>query len=274
MLAGELKVAGDASPGGWIAPRLGGEFGAVTLAVPSGYAAYARICHPATDGEDAPVTWSRVARATGRTAHPLMQWHALIGSPDHLNFKGSLWPGGDPELGNLGGHSLEVLCGLLGENTTDAEHCFFAVWDGWGWVHGGGGRIELVRPGLVGTGSGSEPVECAPAAFSADELSRPRLMLPGREYVLLSGPLSVAGKIGDPGGSGGFEPRSPNLFWPSDHVWCVASEIDFDSTLVAGTTDLIGAILDEPRLDAWPVGPEDSLAYDADRINPIPRPCS
>jgi hypothetical protein len=269
VLADELEVVEDASPGEWIAPRLGGEFGAVTLAVPSGYAAYARICHPATEGGDAPVTWSQVASATGRTAHPLMQWHALVGSPDYLNFKGSLWPGGDPERGNLDEYSLEVLCGLLGRSTTDAERCFFAVWDGWSWVHGGDviGRIELVRPGLVGTGSGSEPTARASAAFSAAELSRPRLVLPGREYVLLSGPLSAAGKIGDPGGLRGFEPRSPNLFWPADHAWCVASEIDFDSTLVGGTAELIRAILDEPGLDAWPVGPEDSLAYDADRIN-------
>jgi hypothetical protein len=52
----------------------------------------------------------------------------------------------------------------------------------------------------------------------------------------------------------------------------VASEIDFDSTLVRGTTELIRAILDEPGLDAWSVGPDDSLAYDADRINHAQEP--
>jgi hypothetical protein len=162
-----------------------------------------------------------------------------------------------------------MLCGLLGRSTTDAGRCFFALWDGWSWVHGGSviGRIELVHPGLARTGSRTESAGGPPSAFSAAELSRPRLVLPGREYMLLSGPLSAAGKIGDPGGLGGFEPRSPNLFWPADHAWCVASEIDFDSTLVGGTTELISAILDEPGLDAWSVGPEDSLAYDADRIN-------
>jgi hypothetical protein len=50
----------------------------------------------------------------------------------------------------------------------------------------------------------------------------------------------------------------------------VASEIDFDSTLVGGTEQLIDAILAEPRLDTWRVGPGDSLAYDADKINHIP----
>jgi hypothetical protein len=59
--------------------------------------------------------------------------------------------------------------------------------------------------------------------------------------------------------------------WPSDRAWFLASEIDFDSTLVGGTRDLIESILDNPGLDAWPVGPDDSLAYDADRINLIHR---
>jgi len=27
------------------------------------------------------------ARATGRTPHPLMQWHAIVGSPDRVNME-------------------------------------------------------------------------------------------------------------------------------------------------------------------------------------------
>jgi hypothetical protein len=65
-------------PGEWIAPRLQGEFGAVTLAVPNGYAAYARICHPAIDRDGRSASWPEVARATGRTPHALMQWHARV----------------------------------------------------------------------------------------------------------------------------------------------------------------------------------------------------
>jgi hypothetical protein len=33
--------------------------------------------------------------------------------------------------------------------------------------------------------------------------------------------------------------RSPNQWWPQDRAWCVASEIDLDSTLVAGSQDLV-----------------------------------
>lgn len=266
MLAKDLSVTENASPGEWIAPRLGGEFGAVTLAVPSGYEAYARICHPASDGDGRAVSWSEVAEATGRTVHPLMQWHTLVGSSDPFNFTGSLWRGGDPERGNLAPGPLELLCELLGKHTADAERCFFAVWDGWGWVPGDGVLAHLV---LVRGSSKPEPAECAPAAFSAEDLSRPRLVLPGRDYMLLTGPLPAARELGGGGFFGGFSPKSPNLSWPADHAWCVASEIDFDSTLLGGSSDLIEAVLDAHGLDAWRVNPEDSLAADADHINRV-----
>lgn len=253
-------------PGAWIAPRLQGEFGAVTLAVPSGYAAYARVCHPAVHPAGNPVTWTQVAQATGRTAHPVMQWHVLVGSRDYLNFKGSLWPGEDPQRGDLAADALERLCRVLGGHTADPDRCFFGVWIGWAWVHGGG-RIRLVFSD--DPDARSKAAE-ATGAFSAEELTLRRLTLPGRDYVTLAGPLSAVGEIGDPSGVRGFEPHSPNLFWPADHAWCVASEIDFDSTLIGGSAKLIQAILDTPELDTWPVGPDDSLACDADQVNSLP----
>ena len=260
-----LRVTEDASAGAWLAPRLHGHFGAVTLSVPSGYAAYARICHPVTDRDGRSASWSQVAAATGRRAHALMQWHAVVGSPDSLNFTGSLWPGGDPERGNLAPVELALLCEQLATHTELAECCFFGLWIGWGWVEQGSVRLSAGSASRAGvgrvatTGSGEpEPT------FSAEELQRPRLKLPGREYLMLSGPLSAATQLGD---AAGFWPQSPNLIWPPDRTWCVASEIDFDSTLVGGTPELIQAILDAPGLDSWRVGPDDSLAYDADRIN-------
>ncbi len=83
----------------WIGPRLTGAIGTVTGTVPAGFDAYVRICHPAGDGDGHWVPWSRVAETTGRRAHPLMQWHAVVGSPDYDNMEGSLWPGDDPDRG-------------------------------------------------------------------------------------------------------------------------------------------------------------------------------
>ena len=58
--------------------------------------------------------------------------------------------------------------------------------------------------------------------------------------------------------------------WPADRAWCVATEIDFDSTLIGGTAQLARQLLNDPALDAWPVNPTDSLAADADLLNPVP----
>ena len=88
--------------------------------------------------------------------------------------------------------------------------------------------------------------------------------LPHRSYLLLVGALPAALQIG-----WGPLRQSPNLFWPADHAWCAATELDFDSTLLGGTTELIETILATPTLDAWPVQPDDSLAFDADRINQV-----
>ena len=62
--------------------------------------------------------------------------------------------------------------------------------------------------------------------------------------------------------------QSPNLLWPADRAWFLATEIDFDSTLVAGDTDFIADVLACPALESWQVHPHDSLASDGDTINP------
>jgi hypothetical protein len=235
----DLVVNEDVSQATWIAPRLGGEFGAVGRTVPRGYGAYARICHPTADRDGWPTKWSEVAAATGRRAHPLMQWHSLVGSSDPVNIAGSIWPGPNPQRGNLEPDVLIALCELLGVHTATPEDCCFCLWEGYGWLDGG------------------------PApAFTAEELSRPRLELPHRSYLLLTGALAAASQTIWPPLR-----QSPNLFWPVDRTWCAATELDFDSTLVAGTAELIDAILKSPSFDAWRVQPDDSLAADADTIN-------
>ena len=130
MDSGELAATGDVGAAAWIEPRLAGHFGAVTLAVPGGYAAYARIFHP-TCGDERPTTWSQVARVTGRRTHPLMQWHALVGSSDLLNADGSIWPGAEPPRGNLVPEVLGPLCDVLAGHTATPDRCYFCLWAGW-----------------------------------------------------------------------------------------------------------------------------------------------
>lgn len=198
-----------------------------------------------------------------------MQWHVLVKSADSLNMTGSLWHGDDPRRGNLVSEVLAHLCHALADHTATPERCCFCLWEGWGWIHGGSFRPAVARRSGAGAAPVSSDDPIAPA-FSAEELKRPRLHLPDRDYLVLTGPLQAALQIGDWYAPAAFAAQSPNLFWPADRAWCVASEIDFDSTLVGGTIELVDAILRAPEFDSWPLQPDDSLAYDADRVNPVP----
>jgi len=227
MQGTDLTIVDGESAGAWIEPRLGGEFGAVTLQVPKGYEAYARILHPAQDSGGNPVRWVEVANALGATPHREMQWHALTGSTD---------PVGDPSLGEMEPVELDALCEILAASLSDSSGCFLGLCDIWAWVD------EL---------------------FPLEERRQPLLeLLLERNYVVLQGPLTAVRKIGD-----GPWAYSPSLIWPADHSWFVASEVDFDSTLVGGSAELIQAIVESPELEAWQVEPSDSLAADADKIN-------
>jgi hypothetical protein len=89
----------------------------------------------------------------------------------------------------------------------------------------------------------------------------------GPGLLLFAGPLATARQLGWTDPYGFFFPQSPNLFWPQDHAWCVASEIDLFCTLVGGSNDLAEALIADPRLDAWPVQPDDPIAFDSDQLN-------
>jgi hypothetical protein len=131
------------------------------------------------------------------------------------------------------------------------------LWDGYGWLYGSPSVAIMGRRGSI-------PV---PPAFPAEVLDGPRVRLPSRDYLLFAGSLAAAPELGWASPGGGFFPQSPNLFWPQDQAWCVASEIDLFCTLVAGSEALAQALVDNPRLEAWRVQPADPIAFDSDQIN-------
>jgi hypothetical protein len=108
MASGNIRVTDDFIVADWIASRLTMRFGTVGSVVPADYPAYARICHPATDGAGNQINWSKMAQVTGRHSHALMQWHSLVGATEPLKIRDSLWEGANPERGNLDGRAFEV----------------------------------------------------------------------------------------------------------------------------------------------------------------------
>ena len=85
-----VEFSEDVSEARWVEERMSGsDFSKVRSLLPSGFAAYARVFHPAylNDDEEQPVRWSTVASWTGRTVHPLMQFQRVAGLPEgpHVN---------------------------------------------------------------------------------------------------------------------------------------------------------------------------------------------
>jgi hypothetical protein len=66
----------------------------------------------------------------------------------------------------------------------------------------------------------------------------------------------------------------PSLWWPDDRAWCVATDIDLMSTYVGGSADAIQAILSNEQIEALTVRADQSVTWEADTINPLPKPPS
>jgi hypothetical protein len=88
-------------------------------------------------------------------------------------------------------------------------------------------------------------------AFPPEVLNGPRVSIPARDYLLFRGPLTQAGQWGAaelvPGRARPI--NSPNLIWPADHSWFVATEIDLPWTGIAGSTNLVQDLIADESLD-------------------------
>jgi len=229
-----LQFVGPAA-GRWLQEELTGFGGLVGYTVPGSFPACARVLHR-IDPDGAAIRWSQVCEFSASVAHPLMQWGAICrGWGQHYNSPHARSSMEDPSEGDLDPISMAALYEVL-QSCTATEQVFHGFWNGWGRPH-------------PGSGGG------------------PTLVLPSREYLVWAGALDV--QLFGPQPPDIFWHQSPSLTWPANHSWCVATEIDFDSTLVAGPVELIDAVLKHPELEAWPVKATDSLTFDADVINTL-----
>ena len=250
----------------------------VTSVVPRGYATYVRILHPA-DNSDGPVRWSEVAETTGKILHPLAQWECIV--PDHDN---DSW--NPPRHGEPSSAILLTLVSHLGKFTTTPDRCFFAIWDGWGQLHSDSSlvtygwttdppprsaldRWRVKRAHKSRPEAQETPRDRFISERAAEAENCPRFEFEpktGRPYLLGAGPLDVILEVAD---DTSFDrPRVPvAMWWPADRAWFVASEIDFDSTLVAGSRELRGTLLSSTALEALEVPPNGILSLNGDTLN-------
>jgi len=226
----------DGSLGDWFRERVGA-WGTVGRVAGRGHDAYARLLHPVPDdarpGAQPPrARWADVAAHHGTVLHPLAQWGLLTREGDPYAHGSS--------IGWLDPRVLAELMPLLMAHTS-ADDAVGAIWEGWG------GLDLYLRT--------DEPLE-----------------VPDRSYILVRTSLTelTSPDWGEAWGIGwGYGIRRPSLqlLWPEDRAWVVASEIDWDSTIVAGSRALVDAVLDDERFETFEVHEGDRLSWDGDRIN-------
>jgi hypothetical protein len=250
-----LEVSDQVQAADWIRESLHPFAQDVGAVLPPGFAAYARIFHPAHyfGRQDTDVRWSEVAALTGKTVHPEMQFHAV--APPSDNPVPHVY---EPRLGVLSKGQAEALTARLSKFTATPSSCWLCLWEGYGYLHPGGVmQLVAARPAFARVRVGLRRLQLRWSAPRLPGKDGPRVRLPNRGYLLFHAPLSEAL---------GWE-NGPNLWWPDDHAWCVASEIDLPYTYVGGPKALIDAILNDPAIEALPAKPTDRITYDSDKIN-------
>jgi hypothetical protein len=225
-----IQWARDASAASWISPRLRPLNQDTGSVVPEGFEAYCRVFHP--DGPIYPDgsfrSWAEIARTNGRVAHANMQFH-MINRPKGSPVPDPLHEGSGPSEGCLPPRERQRLLEFLRPETRTPDRCWFCIWEGYGHV----------------------------------EVPLPLVRLPARNYGLYSGPIDLAmAPLDVP-----WDAQSPNLWWPDDHAWIVATEIDYAWSYVGGSKHLIDSVVSDDLLEAMPVLLDDSPFWSGDTVN-------
>lgn len=222
-----LVPAPDTTPADWVVTGLRG-FAELVEAivpaegvVPAGFASYVRIFHPAyrrAGDSFRPARWAEVAAANQQRADVGMEFAVLIGSDDLYSFAPQLGVFDQaPQVGSLPREQIELLAAVLGRHTATPQRCWFASWEGWGDIR-------------------------------ADVASAPKFAPAPRSYHLLAGPIESASESMTE-----HSEQSASIWWPDDRAWCVATEIDFDTTYIGCDEMCSDEILRIPDVEAFVV---------------------
>jgi hypothetical protein len=156
--------------------------------------------------------------------------------------------------GDLRSTHLKHLVDIRRRYTRTPGDCFFGLW-GVGDIHGS------PAVGFLRRGRARSPE--IPPAFPPEVLSGPRVHIPARDYLLFRGPLQDAVEWEAADMAPGYPRRinSPNLIWPYDHAWFVATEIDLSWTGIAGISALVGELIADEVLDIEAVDLDIEVPY-------------
>lgn len=259
--------------GKWLRPMAAEPLGSILSIVPCGFEMYARVFHPVErdrpresqtwQGADEKTlftsvqdfesfleteraTWAQTAASFGTIMHATAQYSRLL-RREYGDSDGAIapdgWRYGDSDEGRLDADSVATVAAVLSRHTTTPDAGTAAIWEGWG---------DLRREA---------------ATAPRFELHRNT----GRGYVLFEAGANDFANASWPDHAPWVDDsrwsHSPSILWPDDHAWVLATEIDFDSTLVAGSAALIRELMQTPGLEVWPIGTDADLTRDGDDLN-------
>jgi hypothetical protein len=333
-----MEWTADVSAGDWIRDRLDdGEAWGQSMhgVVPHGFAAYARVLHPATrdrpvgaawprepysdhrawsafqaahpdiEVDEERVGWAATAAAMGTTMHPLAKWGSVVRVDPRADRENDPrdadgWRYQDPEQGGMPPEVLAELARVLSSHTTTPADGFVAVWEGHGGLLGYLGTSPS-RVFFTAGDDGGSPAFARHTAMlgrsikdrfnnvfrketwqdgilSRDISDGPRLELPARGHVLFRGGVAELARADwelhvpwrdRAAEDHGFAPSAltPSLIWPADRAWVSVTEVDYDSTIVAGSRELVDALRSEPGLEVVGIPEGAALSYDSGGVN-------
>jgi hypothetical protein len=248
-----LNLVSDVSAADWVRDRID-TFGPVVGGMlPIGFDAYAKVLHPARGPGNVRIRWSEVADWSGRVLDQ-DAWFEDLSVPIDADDRGPLPWEQEPPLGEIPEDLLAVLVELLARHTA-STHGWFCLWNGWACVHGSMTKT-IAWPDDHPPPPGTPTSYRASPAFPETILEGPKVQLPHRDYLLFEGPLDAANELGAtvPWGSfTTFERQPPSLWWPDDHAWCAANEIDASFTCIGGSVPLIDELLNHRDLEVLSV---------------------
>jgi hypothetical protein len=206
----------------WTAP--GFPFGSIGWFIPfsTAYESFTRVFHSVTeDGAD--VSWHELASRQGVAWHPEIQFADLRYRDDHAR------------LGSLDEPRLRSLVRDLDAAGAGTE-CVLGLWDGETWVTAVGHED-------------SDTVTVRQEDWEASGGLRRSGPAP-RVYRLFSAALAEVPDVGWYARSDLAWPQPPTVFWDAQGSFCVASDPDYDSTIVASDPATQQRILADPDLEA------------------------
>lgn len=195
----------------------------VVSIVPEGYNTYLRILHPATK-KGVPshlMSWTEIGHGLEYEVNGSTQWETLVNLPHASKIMSEIE---HPQEGTLPLNVAEALRNVLSlYSSTTNQACYYGVWIGFGCL-----TSEVTRG--------------------------PLFEIPERQFHLLEGSLELLTKS-----CSNDIYQSVNLCWPTTNEWCIATEIDFNSTYIACDDKLAKLMLSNSELEIFRVSQTDKV---------------